>query len=88
MLSSALAVSCSLHLVIVHSLAAQMNNRQKRAWRSNESLQYRERNRLMITTIIASALVIGVGLWEFYDHLDYSNAERCDFSLLNMYDVA
>lgn len=31
LLGSASAVTCSLHLVIVHSLAAQMNDRQKRA---------------------------------------------------------
>lgn len=39
MLDSASAVTCSLHLVIVHSLAAQMNDRQKRACISRESLQ-------------------------------------------------
>lgn len=88
MLGSASAVTCSLHLVIVHSLAAHMNDRQKRA--RTFPYKYQERNRLTVTLMIASALVIGIGLWEFYDHFGSptraQNGVIFSESILDTYD--
>lgn len=93
MLDSASVVTCSSHLVIVHSLAAQMDKIVGNALAlladSRRSGKRSSRDRLTIIVIIVPTSTIGVGVYRKFMIISrgYSNAKWCDFSRSNAYDI-